>query len=388
MSEKPISLYIHIPFCASKCRYCDFNSYPGELAMQFSYFNALKSELEFYIETLKEYEIQTVFFGGGTPSIVNSTLISEFLLYCNSVLNIAKDAEISLECNPGTVNQSSLSDYIRAGVNRLSFGLQSAENDLLERLGRIHTYEDFVKSYQAALDVGFCNINIDLMIGIPFQTFALWKNTLEKTVQLKPGHISCYGLIVEPGTPFYEEYHSNRLTLPDEETERKMYHYARHYLNQNDYLHYEISNWAKAGMESKHNIVYWKAKEYLGLGAGASSYFNGKRYANISDIKQYIKAGSENSPFSIYCSQVDSEKGLEEITVVESMKEFCLLGLRLTAGIDRMEFHSRYGVDVLEYFSNQLLELKESGLIEIDNKGFRLTLHGLDFANQAFVKFI
>ena len=284
-----LALYIHIPFCKQKCLYCDFPSYQGIEHSIGSYIDCLKKEIEMTSGACKDYKVTTIYIGGGTPSYIDARHIEGILEVCRKNFEIDPDAEISMESNPGTLTKENLLIYKNAGVNRISIGLQAAQNKILKTLGRIHDFKEFEEGYYLARQAGFSNINIDLMLGLPGQTFEDWQETLEKACSLKPEHISAYSLKLEEGTPFYNKYYKeDALELPPEEIERDMYHYAVNFLGEKGFEHYEISNFAKEGLECKHNLVYWKRGPYIGLGLGAHSFFEGKRFFNTYDMKQYI----------------------------------------------------------------------------------------------------
>ena len=282
--RKPLELYVHIPFCIRKCAYCDFVSGPGTKAMQKEYEEALLAEIDAAEETA-EREVISVFFGGGTPSAVDAGMLARVMEKLRSKYVFSEDAEITLEANPGTLDAEKLKCYRKSGFNRISIGCQSVHDEELKRLGRIHTFAEFQESFALARDAGFANINVDLMSGLPEQSEEKWEESLRTIAELSPEHISAYSLIVEPGTPFAEQ----KLDLPDEDTEREMYARTAEILAEYGFFQYEISNYAKPGYECRHNIVYWTMDEYIGLGIGAASFFNGRRYSNTLDMKQYIR---------------------------------------------------------------------------------------------------
>lgn len=281
---KELGIYIHIPFCKKKCYYCDFISFAGKEEIFKSYVEAVVKEIE--NANLRKYNIETVYIGGGTPSILDSKEIEKILYKIKP--NISEDVEITIEVNPGTVNEEKLKDYISFGINRISIGLQSTENRLLEQIGRIHSYEEFLKTYNLAKKVGFKNTNVDLMLGLPNQSLEDIKKSLREIISLAPNHISIYSLILEEGTKLEEMIKNNELQMIDEELERKMYWETKKILEEKGYKHYEISNFAKSGFESRHNLDCWHQKEYLGFGVAAHSYIEGIRYSNIEDIPKYI----------------------------------------------------------------------------------------------------
>lgn len=363
------SLYVHIPFCVQKCLYCDFNSYTN-IELQNEYIDALIKE----IGLIREKNFKTIFIGGGTPTILS---VSNFKRLLESLLKY-KPQEFTVEANPGTLNMDKLGLMKQYGVNRLSIGLQAWQNRLLKKLGRIHTIDDFLESYNNARKCGYNNINIDIMFGLPGQNMVDWKETLENVLKLKPEHISSYSLIIEEGTPFYNMYDKGIISTPGEEIERDMYHYAINRFKDEGFDHYEISNFALKGYECSHNLTYWRDEEYIGAGAGAHSYMENKRYFNYSDIKDYIKAVNEGS-------------GIEDENILsrdEEMSEFIFLGLRLMDGIDKSRFYQRFGIDIKEVFSKEIAESVEEGLLIDEGNVIRLTPTGIDLSNQVFVKFI
>ena len=315
-----LGVYIHIPFCRQKCLYCDFTSFAGKDKWQKMYMNALIKELENWKKD--DTEIKTVYIGGGTPSYIDSKYIVEILNSLN--VKSLKDNEVTIEVNPGTITKQKLLDYRNSGVNRLSIGLQSTNNKLLKQIGRIHNYEQFVDTYMLARQIGFNNINVDLMIGLPNQSIKDIKETLESLINIKPcapEHISVYSLIVEEETPIKALIDNKVLELPNEEIERHMYWYVKNYLELNGYIHYEISNFAKKGFESKHNVDCWKQKEYMGFGIAAHSYRNNIRFCNISNLSTYIE-NCENGEFNKNIIIEETQNKLDK------MKEYMILGMR------------------------------------------------------------
>ncbi len=379
MQKKALSIYIHIPFCKSKCSYCDFNSYAGMEELIPAYFNALKRDLAQYEDDFDKYIIKTVFFGGGTPSIVDADLIYDYLMNLRSSFEFDNEAEISIECNPGTLQRQSLSIYKEAGINRISLGLQCWQNELLKKLGRIHTAEDFERTLTNVKNAGFTNFNADLIFGIPGQTMEEWKETLEKVVSLEVPHLSCYSLSIEEGTQFGEMHKRGELPEQDDEIDRDMYHYTVNMLRDKGYKHYEISNFAKPRFECRHNLVYWRCGRYIGLGAGAHSYFNYSRYNNKEGIKEYIETLDAGS---------SPAENFEAIDIGEQRAEYMIVGLRTEEGIDMKDFKDRFGTDVMTVYGTEINKLIERGLLVIGNTKIYLSETGLDLANQVFVEFI
>ncbi len=374
-----IGLYIHIPFCKSKCKYCDFNSFPGKEALIEPYLDALKKELSGSSDLLRDKTVTSVFVGGGTPSLIDAKNIYELMNTCRLYFNIDGKAEMTIESNPGTLSYEKLMAYRMSGINRLSIGLQACQDALLSKLGRIHTAEEFNLNYEAAVKAGFKNINADVMFGLPGQNINDWQETIKHAAKLGLRHISCYSLKFEEGTPFYEMLQSGELQPVDEELDRRMYWYAADELKRQGYVHYEISNFALPGFECRHNLVYWKAREYLGAGAGAHSYINGSRYNNIYGIEEYIKKISSNT---------SCKENIERIDRTEAMSEFMILGLRLIDGISVPEFKERFDEDIFSIYGKQLEKLLKKQLLEQEGDKLRLSPYGLDIANNVFVEFV
>ena len=374
---KELGIYIHIPFCKKKCDYCDFISYSDKINCIKEYVETLKNEIKHELNKIvndkKNYRVTTIYIGGGTPSFIDSKYIVD-------IINIIKESvlidniEFTIEVNPGTVTKKKLEDYKSVGINRLSIGLQETNNELLKEIGRIHTYEEFLDIYNLARKLGFKNINVDLMIGLPNQSIKNIKDSLEKIINLNPEHISIYSLILEEGTKLYDKYETEKTVLPDEELERNMYWYVKNTLENTGYIHYEISNFAKKGYESKHNVNCWEQKEYIGFGLAAHSYIKGIRYSN--DPK-----GSD--PFGSF------EKTIHEIQTKENQqKEYMLLGLRKIEGISIQKFKNKFGENPIFLFKNELNKLVEQDLIVVDGDIIKLTNKGLDLANLVWEEFV
>ena len=377
--EKLCSLYIHVPFCKAKCYYCDFNSYANCTEYIDEYFKCLKKEIKGVSNKLEGYIIKTIFIGGGTPSFVDARYIYDILGVIYAALKVKEDAEITIESNPGTLNRSKLSIFRECNINRISMGVQSTNDEILHKIGRIHTYKEFVNNYNLARDVGFLNISVDLMFGIPFQSLKDWDNSLHDIVKLNPEHISTYSLTIEKNTVFGKWYNEGKIDYVDDELDRKMYHYAIDYLGEHNYNQYEISNFAKEGMDSKHNKVYWELGYYIGLGAGAHSYFDEKRYNNVLDVCEYIKLINSNE------SIIENE---EDISRERKISDYMILGLRLLSGVNKDRFRKVFNTDVDVLFKTKLNKLEKLGLVETNEKNIRLTKKGLDLANQVFVEFL
>ena len=377
MENKEIGIYVHIPFCKRKCDYCDFISYSNKEGKIQEYIEAVKKEIE--LQKIKS-EITTIYIGGGTPSYIDSKYIKEIIAEIRKK-NVSTNVEITIEVNPGTVSLEKLQDYKDAGINRLSIGLQSAENELLKQIGRIHSFEQFLETYEMARNVGFKNINVDLMLGLPNQKIKDLKNSLEKVVELHPEHVSVYSLIVEDGTPIANKIASGDLQLPEEDTERNMYWYVKNTLELNGYKHYEISNFAQKGHKSKHNLNCWKQKEYIGIGAAAHSYRDITRYSNTENLNEYIRNIQKgNSERNRIIHEIQKED--------DTKKEYMILGLRQIDGIQISEFKEKFIDNPIYLFRNQLKKLVEEELINIDENNIRLTNKGIDFANLVWEEFV
>lgn len=377
--SKEIGLYIHIPFCKSKCHYCDFNSHAGKEALIEPYFHALLQELGYWSHKLSGQTVKTVFIGGGTPSLVEPRHIYELMNTCSRSFHLDKGAEISMESNPGTLSYEKLISYKVSGINRLSMGLQAWQDRLLRAIGRIHTREEFMENFQLAVKAGFRNINVDLMFGLPGQTLQDWMETVGNMVKLGVAHLSCYSLKIEEGTLFGERCESGLLETVDDELDRRMYHEAVEKLDAFGYGQYEISNFTRPGMECRHNLIYWKAEEYLGVGAGAHSYLDGRRFNNTEGVVQYIGKAARPEELAENAQEIDRE---------ESMGEYMLLGLRLLEGVSATQFEERYGTPLEAAFGKQLAKLERKQLLEREGNFVRLTSLGLDLANEVFVEFV
>ena len=383
-----MELYVHIPFCVKKCNYCDFLSMPADDTVKKQYVQALKNEIGYYAESLPE-KLETIYFGGGTPSVLMPEQLTELLDLIRSKFDVCPDAEITIEINPATMEYKGLHKLRKAGFNRLSIGLQSVQNDKLLLLGRIHTYEQFLHSYSDARKAGFQNINIDCMSALPGQFLEEYTEGLHNIISLNPEHISSYSLILEENTPFYEQYANHKELLPDEETDRAMYHETKRILQAAGYYRYEISNYAKAGFESKHNSGYWERVPYLGVGLGASSFIRGYRTRNIGDLKQYISLWTlTKEPVNEDLYQQYDE--IEQISKEDAMAEFFFLGLRMSRGVSLQQFEAQFGCSAFERFSKELQELEEEKLILVDREQDRIALteFGMDVSNWVFEKFI
>lgn len=359
-------LYIHIPFCVRKCSYCDFCSVAAwDEAFVDAYIDRLLSELSGYKRQVR-IPVDTLYLGGGTPSLLTGGQLTRIVSAVREVFSLSPDTEFTIEANPGTLTEDKLSAYRALGVNRLSLGLQSIHDNELKMLGRIHTYEDFLNSYRMARAVGYDNISVDLMYGIPRQTRESYLHSLRAVTSLGPEHISAYGLIVEPGTRFCDM--GDALRLPDEDEECDMYYMAHELLSAEGYLHYEISNYARAGRMSRHNLKYWRDSEYIGVGAAAYSYFEGKRYGNTRDLDRYM-AG------------LDIPECSETLTAETERYEYAMMHLRLSFGISLSEYRRRFGEDFLYGREETVGRYVGMGLAVLDEDRFYLTERGFYLSN-------
>ena len=392
-----LGIYIHIPFCIKKCDYCDFISYTNCYDLQEKYVKKLIEEIEENRDLLKNNFISTIYIGGGTPSSIKPEFIKKILDKIYEICEISQISEkikieTTIEVNPGTTTRNNLQLYKNCGINRLSIGLQSTNDTILETIGRIHNYKQFLDTYKWAKEAGFKNINVDLMLGLPGQDIETLKESLENIVNLQPmpNHISVYSLIVEEGTKIEQNINLGKLKLPDDEEERKQYHYTKNYLELNGYKHYEISNFAKPGFESKHNMNCWKQKQYVGFGVAAHSYVNGVRYANTSDLKEYLNVNYVESENDLkYRKNFKSIKIIEENqNKLDMEKEFMMLGLRKLDGVSISKFEQKFGENPIYLFRNELQKLVEEDLLEVDLDDIRLTRKGLDLANLVWEKFV
>lgn len=408
---KELELYLHIPFCERKCAYCDFLSAPADLPVRISYIKKLQEEIAYYGAQYGEYQVSSIFFGGGTPTILEGYQLAAILETVKEHFNITTDAEITVECNPGTLTAGKAEKLVQAGFNRLSMGLQSADDRELQLLGRIHNFAQFLESYDLARKAGFQNINVDLMSALPGQTLKSWQDTLQKVTALRPEHISAYSLIIEEGTPFYERFAEDERIreegghprlLPEEDVERQMYELTETFLHTKGYERYEISNYAKSGYKCRHNCGYWTRKDYLGLGLGASSLVEHQRFQNTSDLKTYLEqeylpqceGQHERIAETI---QLQEETGLtqtghhihiETLDKKSEMEEFMFLGLRLMAGISRQQFEKKFQVTLNSVYGEVLRKLKGEQLIEEVAGYVRLTEHGIDVSNYVLAEFL
>ena len=392
-----IGIYIHIPFCIKKCRYCDFHSFAiaQYKERQEAYVEALCVELKAYALLLSDYEVATIYFGGGTPSILEVSLIAQIMSTIKAHFAIQKDAEVTLECNPETTNYDAFLAYAQAGINRLSMGLQSTNNEMLKRLGRVHTFETFKEQYDAARKAGFTNINVDLMSALPGQTSKDYETDVRTVMALDPEHISSYSLIIEEGTPFAQDTEILNM-LPEEEDAVMFYHQTKEWLAEAGYERYEISNYAKPGYESRHNSSYWTGQPYLGVGLGASSYLHDVRFQNETDLDTYIQ---ERQLLQLQVDTKELEKQLqflrreeEILSQKDRIEEFMFLGLRMMKGICVEEFSKRFGQEIEEVYGEIIAKYERQKLLEKYEKMGKhyiaLTEEGIQISNRIFVDFM
>lgn len=399
---KSLSVYIHIPFCVRKCKYCDFLSASAEDSQIQSYVNELCGEIHREAQKYKLYEVVTVFLGGGTPSLLSAKQTEQILSVLRSDYALSPGAEITMEVNPGTVTEQKASAWRGAGINRLSIGLQSAEDAELKILGRIHTWQDFLHSWKLVREAGFTNCNIDLMSGLPGQTLTSWCRTLSKVIALKPEHLSAYSLIIEEGTYFYELYgggddlqtgvcggqtgdngtqdRNNKQTsdtppLPDEELDRQMYQETKAILAKAGYVRYEISNYARPGKECRHNKVYWTGENYVGFGLGAASMVEHVRFDNVRCMETYL-------------NRADKTENRHELSREEQMEEYMFLGLRLMEGVTKSGFAQRFGRTMEEVYGSVIDHHCAEGLLAVDRDCVRLTDRGIDVSNYVMADFL
>lgn len=373
--EKEISLYVHVPFCKQKCFYCDFPSYATLETLMEDYVDALCKEID---GKGNGYLIKSIFIGGGTPSYLEVHQIKKVLKHI-SQLNLKKDMEFSMECNPGTLEKEKLVAMFEGGVNRISMGLQAVQDGLLKDIGRIHTFRQFEENFKLAKEVGFSNINIDLMFGLPNQKVSEWKETLETISKIGPEHISAYSLIIEEGTCFYKMYNDDKLKLPSEDDEREMYEITKGVLKEYGYNQYEISNYSKDGFECEHNKVYWRCLPYLGVGSSSSSFMDGYRFKNIDNVKKYID--------NIISNEVVEEER-EENTKEDNIEEFMFMGLRLIEGIDKNEFKTRFGINISSIYKDIIDKNILDGLLIECGDRLLLTEKGIELSNKVMSEFI
>ena len=391
--EKSLSLYVHIPFCRSKCVYCDFNSYAGQEALIPAYVEALLREAEAWSGLCAGTTVETLFFGGGTPSLVPPAEMKRLMEGLRQRFAIAAEAEVSLEANPESVSFDHLRGLRDLGVNRLSLGVQSFDDEELRFLGRIHSAAEAEAAYGAARQAGFENVGLDLIFGLPQQQLESWQRSLEKAIRLEPEHLSLYALTVEENTPLGRAVAANRAWEPDEDTQAEMYEESEERLEAVGYDHYETSNWAWPGHRCRHNLTYWETRPYLGLGAGAHSYLRGCRFANTLLPQDYIELVQASGPAEegadgLNLSKMPQVTSLERLSEQTEMSDMMILGLRLTEGVSRERFRERFGVGLEERYSQEISDLTRLGLLEMDSKSLRVTKRARLLANEALLRFL
>lgn len=406
--KKELELYVHIPFCVKKCAYCDFLSGPAGEEEKTTYTDALLREIEHVKEAYRGYRVSTVFLGGGTPSVLTGEDTARIFHALREGFDIQENAEITMEANPGTVTKEKTALWKKSGINRLSIGLQSADDRELKMLGRIHTYQEFLDTWKTVRRAGFKNINIDLISAIPGQTVQSWERTLCTAAELGPEHLSAYSLIIEEGTPFYDRYAAARnaqdsmmgkewMPLPDEDTEREIYRMTEHILKEYGYHRYEISNYAKEGYECRHNLGYWERKEYLGLGLGASSLVREHRFHNTADMETYMRIFGGNALVPSETASVEAGKAnpagkaaeeIEIMTEKEQMEEFMFLGLRKTEGISCRKFREKFGKPIEEVYGGQIRRFLSLELMKKEGDRLCLTERGFDVSNAVSAEFM
>ena len=379
--RRPLELYIHIPFCVRKCLYCDFLSAPSDETVREAYLEALLAEIRGRAEEYRAYSVISLFVGGGTPSVMEGEQLERLLHAVREAYHMEADAEVTVEVNPGTVDAGKLSCYRRAGVNRLSIGLQSANNEELRKIGRIHTWEQFVITWKLARQAGFSNMNVDIMSALPGQTPESYRTTLEKVLALNPPpeHISAYSLIIEEGTPFFERYEKGKLDLPDEDVDRELYHETKRILAKNGYERYEISNYAKEGFACRHNCGYWRRADYVGFGLGAASLVENVRFRNGSVLQAYLE------------NPLACREEIQVLSREEQMEEFMFLGLRLTEGVWAEQFEENFGSKLTDIYGRVIEKNVRDELLSWDGpdeKRLFLTDKGLDLSNYVMAQFL
>ena len=395
--KRNLSLYIHIPFCVQKCLYCDFLSFDDALyATQLQYVDAVRTEISIYKPYADRYVVRTIFIGGGTPSILDESLIEAILTTVRQVFSVDRFAEITIEANPGTLKYTDLLAYQSYGINRLSMGLQSADDELLKMLGRIHNFDQFVAGFTSARRAGFRNINVDVMSGIPGQDMHSYVDTLTRVMEYRPEHISAYSLQVEEETPLAKDPVLVDM-LPDEDTDRRMYSMTKKILRTNGYERYEFSNYAQPGYECRHNIVYWTGGEYIGIGLGAASLFKGERFSNLKDLSAYLELMQEAAEkmtgdvdrLLLYDAVTEHlRKDRTAMYIDRRIEEYMFLGLRMTRGVDRKEFQEKFNKDIFSVYGSVINHYCDDGFMEVDDRYVRLTDAGIDVSNYILSDFL
>lgn len=376
---QPINFYIHIPYCKAKCRYCNFFIVAGRTPELPAYFKALHKEILSYKKDLKNHYVKTVYFGGGTPSLVDAKYIKEIVELIKNNFEISKDLDISIETNPENLTSDKLQTYLDSGISRISIGLQAWQNEMLKYLGRLYTIEEFLQSYDRVIQSGFKNINLDLIFGIPNQTIQNWEESIDNVIKLKPNHISTYSLEVDQESIFGILEKQGRFMRLEEGLDRKMYEIAKEKLQKVGYKHYEISNFAKLGFESKHNLSVWGGEDYLGIGASAHSYFKNQRFNNIYSVEKYAAGVLFNREY---------KENVINISKKQAIKEYIILHLRLMDGMNLVDFKNKFDCDFKDLFKNEISDLKSKNLVLIDEVSFKLSEKGMDLENTVAMEFV
>lgn len=374
-----VGLYIHVPFCQQKCHYCDFVSYRYQEHDAVAYLKALEQEMQHYGQILGPQRVSTIFIGGGTPTLLTEKLLMQMLKHVQQYFRWAPDVEVTVEANPGTVDKGKLHSLRREGVNRLSLGVQACQQPLLKLLGRIHNYQEAQQALETARQVGFTNINLDLIFALPGQKLDDWQQSLQLLTAWQPEHLSCYSLQLEEGTPLAQSVQHGKLLPCSEELELAMYNEAIGYLTSHGYQHYEISNFAKPGYHSSHNLTYWRNEYYIGMGPAAHSHYDKKRWANTASLSEYVQ--QINLGQMPVCEQLS-------LTKSDTMEETMFMGLRLLKGLDIQQFEQRFGQRVTELWPTQIDKLVKNGLLELSDTHIKLTPKGLPIANIVFAEFV
>ena len=385
--REPLGVYIHFPFCVKKCNYCDFLSGPADSGTRRAYADALCREIYSFGREYgmrekpsrdEKIPVDTIFLGGGTPSVMDPADLVRVIETVREVFDVLPGAEISMEMNPGTFREEMLA-FVKKYMGRVSLGLQSADDGELRTLGRIHTYSEFEHCYDALRDAGIANINVDLMSAIPGQTLASWEKSLSRILSMEPEHISCYSLIIEEGTPFYNLFEDGRLDLPDEDEEREMYYLTERLLASHGYRRYEISNYARPGYECRHNVRYWRRAPYIGFGIGAASLYDETRWSNTRDLQRYL-SGSGSLP--------DIREEIQNLSISEQMEEFMFLGLRMMEGVSAADFAEKFGCELNSVFGAACMRLISEGLLVQEGDRYKLTSRGIDVSNSVLAEFL
>ncbi|MAR34080.1 MAG: coproporphyrinogen III oxidase [Chloroflexi bacterium] len=387
-NNESLGIYIHIPFCQTKCFYCDFNTYTKIEDQIDEYISCVISEINIWGEILGKSSIRSIFFGGGTPSYIDSKYIKIILDTIHENFYVDKNIEVTLETNPNDVSKNKFIDLISIGINRISMGVQSFDDSLLRMLGRRHDSKEAENSYKTLRETGFDNLSIDLMYGLPYQSIQSWENTLDKSIYLKPNHISLYSLQVENGTPLKSKINSGAYEKPDDDKAAEMYEIAEKKLFNKNFFQYEISNWSKKSFECVHNKIYWENNFYLGIGAGAHSRINNFRFSNIKSPKKYINTLMNNKVLKSETMKIDFIENLDSLSFSDEISETMMMGMRLNQGIKLEKFKQKFGKTIYEIFDNEIKKLKNLNLIEINETHIRLSSKGRLLGNEVFQEFI